>query len=392
MDEYRLEMDLVCVLILFWIVSKIRKEKDEQTSLRVFLWLVNSLIIFSIFDVFCEVSSYFNNTFAYVTHQLSAMGYYIFLGGSCFLWLVYSASFTKNKKLYNKSNKWSYRLPLLIYFLLVIVSPFTGLIYRIDPLTNVLSNGYIFFANYIIIYLYIIVSAAQLIIAFIFDSETKVDLTVETVVAYLILPLLSLIADMFSKISTSSMIPAFTLIFAATFFDRQIGATSTDGLTGLNNKRQYLQYVSNVMNEPESHLKMFLFMVDVDYLKKINDKYSHAEGDKIIIEVSKILKRICGGSQGMFLARYGGDEFVFVIKARFVEEVESLKKELQKAVIERNEDKNTVIPLSLSIGYAKYEKDKDTLDTLTARADEMLYKEKELHHKMLDNISLKSMA
>ncbi len=101
------------------------------------------------------------------------------------------------------------------------------------------------------------------------------------------------------------------------------------------------------------------------------------------------MKGICCGSQGMFLARYGGDEFVFVIKSRFSEEIINLKRDIIKAINERNERTTKKYKLSVSIGYAVYENGVDTLESLTAKADDMLYKEKEQHHAEIDKDTAK---
>lgn len=98
-------------------------------------------------------------------------------------------------------------------------------------------------------------------------------------------------------------------------------ASLTDSLTGLRNRRYFLNYierdVSLVLREyvrtknrgnggPAPHL-VFL-MIDLDRYKSINDHYGHSAGDLVLMQVREILERACRSSET--LVRWGGDEFL----------------------------------------------------------------------------------
>ncbi len=380
---FRIEVDLMCIILMQWIFRRLFKEKDERRSQRAFVTLVYALIGTCFSDIICSVLEGKTAGAAVVLNHIFTCLFLCCMVYTCYMWLIYANTFTRSKKLVTEDNCWGYRVPLFILIILTILSPWSGIIYVINPETCIPTAGYLGFLSFLIPGFYIIMAAIQLIIAFIYDPETKTVLSVETIFLFIALPLASLVWNLFFD-SASTTIPAFSLILAAVCFDVQIGHISTDGLTGLNNKRQYLQFIHNCLNEPQGPLKLYLFMIDLDYFKHINDIYGHSEGDKALIEVSELLKKICSGSQGMFLARYGGDEFVFVIKSRFEDEITTLKHDILKAIKDRNENTNAKYKLSVSIGYASYEYGSDTLESLTARADEMLYEEKTKHHIELD--------
>ncbi len=385
---FRIEVDLMCIILMQWILRRLLKEKEEKRSQRPFLFLVYFLVGTCLADIGIAIVEGRAGTVSFILNTVFNALFLILMVCTCYSWFIYTNTFTRTKKLVTVDNCWGYRIPMFILIILTMFSPWSGIIYLISKDTNLAIAGYLGFLTFLIPCFYIVMSAIQLLIAFVYDPETKTVLSVETIVMFIALPVASLVWNIFFT-GSSTTIPAFSLILAAVCFDVQIGHISTDGLTGLNNKRQYLQFIQNCLNEPQGPLKLYLFMIDLDYFKHINDEYGHSEGDNALIEVAELLKRICSGSQGMFLARYGGDEFVFVIKSRFEEEITNLKTDILKAIKERNDRSSKKYKLSVSIGYASYRYGEDTLESLTARADEMLYDEKTRHHIELDKASVK---
>jgi diguanylate cyclase (GGDEF)-like protein len=148
------------------------------------------------------------------------------------------------------------------------------------------------------------------------------------------------------------------------------GASLTDSLTGLSNRRflmaQMPQDVAVVERyyrrlDPRSNPPLpgnrpdfALMMIDLDGLKGVNDTYGHAAGDQILMELRGILERACRKSDT--LVRWGGDEFLVV--ARYVEPdvVEALAERIRRAVEEHPFDPGQGRPVHLgcSIGFAIY--------------------------------------
>jgi len=84
---------------------------------------------------------------------------------------------------------------------------------------------------------------------------------------------------------------------------------SSDGLTRLNNRRSFDVYIerewSYVKND---NTTIALLFIDVDYFKRFNDIYGHAEGDKCLRAVADVISASIRKSD--FAARYGGEEFI----------------------------------------------------------------------------------
>jgi len=86
-------------------------------------------------------------------------------------------------------------------------------------------------------------------------------------------------------------------------------AAETDALTGLANRAKLNSVIDELFVMADKEKKnLGVEMMDVDYFKKINDNYGHAKGDELLMAIGKSFKELV--NEKIFVARYGGDEFV----------------------------------------------------------------------------------
>ena len=81
---------------------------------------------------------------------------------------------------------------------------------------------------------------------------------------------------------------------------------SHDQLTGVFNRKGFEDILNHV-----SHSKVALLLIDIDKFKRINDTYGHTEGDKVLLQMTKVVAKHFRSSDT--LCRIGGDEFVMFI-------------------------------------------------------------------------------
>ena len=111
-----------------------------------------------------------------------------------------------------------------------------------------------------------------------------------------------------------------------------------------------------------------LFIFDIDFFKQVNDTYGHNAGDQAIEMVAKKSVKILG--KEALLARWGGDEFIGLIKSSEAsKKLEALRKEINS---ESNKDFGKI---SLSIGAAQIGTG-STLKEACEKADNALYHSK----------------
>ena len=158
---------------------------------------------------------------------------------------------------------------------------------------------------------------------------------------------------------------------------------SIDPLTGLNNRAQLKRYVAQEAGRGSEDNEHFIIMMDLNRFKDINDNYGHYEGDKAIVRAAEAIKSACGNQNRLrpFISRYGGDEFMVIIRTDSVEDVEQMENRIREALKAESERYNTPYQLSASIGHAPYNGDAaEFVDALT-QADEALYKDKKIAHQ-----------
>ncbi len=111
---------------------------------------------------------------------------------------------------------------------------------------------------------------------------------------------------------------------------------------------------------------------DLNNMKWINDNWGHKCGDSVLIETTMVLKET--SRQSDIISRIGGDEFAVMLKDEKYEQNErTIMKRLYENV-ERQNRKNDVYDLSISIGVALYDPENPiTIDQLLSTADTRMY-------------------
>ena len=179
--------------------------------------------------------------------------------------------------------------------------------------------------------------------------------------------LLTLAGESFPIISV-----AITIELLCLYMGTSTQQISMDKLTQVNNRQNLLSFLEyKCVNHSE---KLFLFMMDLDYFKTINDTYGHLEGDDALIRASKALKMSCGNHfrRRPYIARYGGDEFIVVIEST-KQEADLLLENIHSNLKKLNDEANKPYNLAFSIGVAEYHPGMDA-NALIEAADSELYR------------------
>ena len=152
---------------------------------------------------------------------------------------------------------------------------------------------------------------------------------------------------------------------------------SVDDLTRLNNRRQINRYMNQFSYDQDT--RIIIMMIDIDRFKMINDTYGHAEGDRALVIVSDVLRQICDNLRSSaFLGRYGGDEFIIIIRnPEECERPEHILETIRQTISQTQEKYHLPYALEISIGYDELEDSNDTLHSCMIRADEKLYIDKQ---------------
>jgi diguanylate cyclase (GGDEF)-like protein len=150
--------------------------------------------------------------------------------------------------------------------------------------------------------------------------------------------------------------------------------TILDGLTGVHNKRYFLEFLERELAAAQRHRHpLTLVMFDIDHFKQVNDKHGHLAGDAVLKDVCGRLKpRI---RREDLIARYGGEEFACVLNCTSLEGGVFFAEHVRYLIAERPcmfDDQPIHYTVSLGISCVSDEPSLD-VTSLIRRADENLY-------------------
>jgi diguanylate cyclase len=150
---------------------------------------------------------------------------------------------------------------------------------------------------------------------------------------------------------------------------------TTDGLTGVANRKAFDRTVADAVADAEEHgKKLILMMIDIDHFKKFNDTYGHQTGDQVLRLVARTLVSNVKGRDTA--ARFGGEEFAILLPdtalAAGLKVAETLRVSVEERELVNKSSQQNLGTLTISLGVAEYRKG-EGVDGLIARADGALY-------------------
>lgn len=147
----------------------------------------------------------------------------------------------------------------------------------------------------------------------------------------------------------------------------------TDALTGLANRRPFEEMLEQCVAMAQRYGYPFaMLMLDLDHFKQVNDRFGHAEGDRVLQQCANVL-RSSRRSEDL-PARLGGEEFVLLLPGSDLDGARQLAEMIRLATRER-----VFLPdgseMTVSIGVVEYREGESSED-FVQRADEALYQAK----------------
>jgi diguanylate cyclase (GGDEF)-like protein len=153
-------------------------------------------------------------------------------------------------------------------------------------------------------------------------------------------------------------------------------AARTDSLTGLLNRRAMSEHMEYQMGRVIRHKRPFcLLLGDLDHFKTVNDRYGHAEGDKVLIQVAGLLRSSV--RQEDLVARWGGEEFLLLLPDTDLGRGRILAEKIRAAILDHEFTcGGEPCQVTMSIGLTEYDGVIE-VDMCLLGADKALYLAKE---------------
>jgi diguanylate cyclase (GGDEF)-like protein/PAS domain S-box-containing protein len=150
----------------------------------------------------------------------------------------------------------------------------------------------------------------------------------------------------------------------------------TDQLTGLPNRREFLDVMDNCLGSNEV---LSVLMLDIDHFKIVNDTYGHDAGDEVLSVLAKVGTAVTN-KVGVF-ARWGGEEFVVALPHTSLEQAQAIAEQLRLTIANQDfkHEWHTGHPIAFTVSIGAATRAAGEIETaaILKRADEALYKAKE---------------
>ncbi|MFM0039163.1 sensor domain-containing diguanylate cyclase [Paraburkholderia strydomiana] len=149
---------------------------------------------------------------------------------------------------------------------------------------------------------------------------------------------------------------------------------TTDALTGLPNRREFVECIEKMLVTGDD---LSVFILDIDFFKKINDQHGHDAGDEVLRVLAKVGASMT--DRPSLFARWGGEEFVAALPGADADLAHMIADDLRQRY-ERQDFEHVwglkPIPFTVSIGVVTREAGEVNVDALMKRADRALYRAK----------------
>ena len=364
------ELDALCFLILAVIGHQIRVSVSQQLNRVLFRTLVNGIMLALALDiiwVLIEGKMFPGAVIINKVVNALYLGLGVILGGIWYLYVLETMDYRITRKL-----ACAVLAPGVVFLALNLVSVRTGWIFTVSA-ENVYSHGPLFWLQEAAALLVLFASLIHIIVRL---ADKRVDTSRRLVWRLLLFYILPAIATLVSMAYTG--LPGTWTCAAVSivllYIDEQDREIIRDSLTGLNNRKTLGNVFADYVRQTGEGRQLYLFMMDLDGFKEINDTHGHATGDQALVQTAKLMTASAAGMKAC-LARFGGDEFLIMSFFGSDEEAEAYRQTLTQSFIDYTEKEKLPYPLHISIGFSRYEPGR-SLDELTELADEQLYREK----------------
>lgn len=369
--SYYLQTNLFCVLILLLILIGLRNK--TRYSVLLFKKILFCSILFCMFDIVSVIfrGTNYNSSNLILTFSNS---FYLFLPLLIgYYWIQYVYLTIDEKRFKLKKVKFLLVIPLLLGFIMLMINVFSHNIFIINS-NNIYERSNMYFLYAISSWIYVAISSIKTIIVYHRTDNIYIKEKIFPLSLFIVAPLItSIVQSLFYGLSVSQI--GFTVSSLLIFLYYQDEQILMDNLTKVNNRTSFNEFMQNKYDVLKDNDIISLVFIDIDNFKYINDNYGHLVGDEVLINVASILKKSClEFNKNLFLARYGGDEFV-IVSSLNLKQINELEKLIDNNVKVYNKEEN--IKISISKGYtsdikANYKSITHIIDI----ADDLMYKNK----------------
>lgn len=370
------EINIFCTAILLIILVHCLTSPQKTAENKFFISAVAFSVLTTVFDtVRTCIYQYEDYKFSHLAGTaVSALCLICFITAIffCFLYMEKAQDSIIMKGKYRKTTI-AVSSALLCFFILF------ALLYEVNAYVSGrpdTEHGFLFFIQLFIAFIYIIIPAFGAALKSFKEKHFADKGKLMSICSFALYPVCCILFHHIIDVSVIA-VPMFTLSYLFVFIETERRMISVDPVTGLDNRRRIVDYLSAKKKTLDYNEKLCFIITDIDSFKNINDSYGHNEGDNALLIISSVLKDFCRKND-CFCGRYGGDEFVIIRVMNINESVLPLLDKLKKQVYEKCRSRGLEYKIELSFGCSEYSVGcVSGISEIIQRADLDMYMEKQ---------------
>ena len=365
-----IELNVLCLVMLYAIAHQSVASVNQQMKRVLFRCLVYGImaqLVLDILWILAEGRSFPGAIIANKVINALFLSAGVILGCIWYLYVLESMGYTMTRKLQT-----TVMIPGLFFLALNLVSIWTGWVFTVSA-DNVYSHGPLFWLQMIGAYGMLAAALVHMIIWLTRRRDHRKREEIMSLLSFYFLPVIGAVVSLFYTGMPGAWTCAAVSIVLI-YINDQDREIVRDGLTGLNNRKTLDAVFEDYSRQAGPQAPLYVFMMDLDQFKQINDTCGHPVGDQALVAAGRLLSSCMRGRKGI-LIRYGGDEFLIMCFLADDGEAESYRQEIYQKFADYREEHKPPYWFAMSAGYARY-REGQKLEELVDAADDALYLEK----------------
>jgi|GEM_PF-2618919 len=371
-----LEINIICAILGIIIFFMVSSDMANNREVFAFRCLIGVYVIMLLIDCFTQLT--YRHIIACpeiplaIVYALYTAGF----GAMAFYWFRFLEYRIDPNASYSRRFWILMALPLAVLTVFSLGSVKFGWIFFIND-EGIFQRGPFFALQMIVSYMYFLVSAIHAMIEASRESSPIRKRQLLIVASYVIIPATGAMMQLIFSTGLPVVGPSISICMVFMMITIQRGQSNLDALTGLDNRRSLDAYLEARIERASDAHPFYLYVIDANGLKTINDTYGHSEGDTALKLIAEKL-RSRSIPYERFASRYGGDEFVVAVD--YEPEGSFRPEDYPRAVNEELEEasrsRQLKYPVSVTAGWTTCTSDSQNPKTLLREADEDLYRQK----------------
>ena len=367
--------NLFCLLIMAIILTCHMQNPDARRSGDLFRAMVISMMAFTVLDMLCGLQE--NGALHPARWGVAVLNVLYFCLSAITVFFSYLYTESELGKTWMDDMK-KVRLAALPLAVLIVCLPLTlkfRFFFHIDA-DGRYTKGPCYFLMVLLCYGYLAVIGVRAVVGLLQKRNFVKRGAYASVASFVVCPLVAGAIQTF-HVGISILCMGCTVALVQMFINIQQSRITIDPLTQINNRSRLLQYLDKAIAHQKSNPDklLYLFMIDIDDFKQINDCYGHLEGDQALICLAEALKRIAAEHKCL-IARFGGDEFSVVLEPETEAEVCRFREHLMDILAEGNAARQAAYAIRISIGCTRWTPEHGSIPVMIQAADDALYRSK----------------